>query len=80
VIGQVDVDVVGRVVGAEPRQVDALTADLEAALVLERLLWRGPRRVVVAQEEAARLLVADADIPLSSNRDAAPAWSAWWWE
>ena len=58
---QVDVDVVGRVVGAEPGQVDALAADLQAALVLERLLRRRPGRVVVAQQEAARLLVADAD-------------------
>ena len=48
-------------VGAVPGQVDALAADLEVAPVLERLLRRGPGRVVVAQQEPPSLLVSDAD-------------------
>ena len=60
-VRQVDVDVVGRVVGAVPGQVDALAADLQAAAVLERLLGRRPRRVVVAQQEPPGLLVSDAN-------------------
>ena len=38
VVGQVDEDVVGRVVGAVPGELDAFAADLERAAVLERLL------------------------------------------
>jgi hypothetical protein len=38
----------------------ALAADLEGAAVLEGLLRRGPGRVVVAQQELARLLMPDA--------------------
>jgi hypothetical protein len=41
-------------------EVDALAADLEGAAVLERLFVRGPGRVVVAQQEAAGLLVSDS--------------------
>jgi hypothetical protein len=48
VVGQVDDDVVGRVVRAVPGQVDALAADLQRPVVLERLLVRGSGRVVVA--------------------------------
>jgi len=57
VVGQVDEDVVGRVVGAVPCQVDALAADLEGAAILERLLVRRSGRIVVAQEQASRLFV-----------------------
>ena len=42
-----------------PGQLDAFAADLQAAAVLEGLLGRGPRRVVVAQQELPRLLVPD---------------------
>ena len=59
-VGQVDEDVVRRVVGAVPGQLDALASDLERAPVLERLLRRGPRGVVVAQQQLAGLLVPDA--------------------
>src|SRR6266508_2031674 len=59
-VGQVDEDVVGRVVGAVPCQVDALAADLEAAAVLECHLIRRSGRIVVAHEQASRLLVPDA--------------------
>src|ERR1700730_3193137 len=38
-----------------------LAADLQAAAVLERLLGRRPRRIVVAQQEPPRLLVSDAN-------------------
>jgi len=62
-----------------PGQRDPLAADLERALVLEGLLGRRPRRVVVAQQELPRLLVPDAsDVPVKSED--APAWSAWWCE
>jgi len=60
VVGQVDEDVVGRVVGAVPGQVDPLAADLERAVVLERLFVGRPGRVVVAQQQPPRLFVADA--------------------
>jgi hypothetical protein len=56
----VDDDVVGRVIGAVPGEVDALTADLQRPVVLERLLVRRPGRVVVAQQQAPRLLMSDA--------------------
>jgi hypothetical protein len=65
-VGQVDDDVVGGVVGAMPGQVNTLPADLEGAAILERLLRRGPGRVVVAKQQPPRLFVPDA----------APAWSA----
>ena len=68
VVGQVDDDVVGRVVGAVPGQVDALAADLEGAAVLERLLVRRPGRVVVAQQQPPRLLVPDAGDVLVEQR------------
>ena len=68
VVRQVDEDVVGRVVGTVQRQVDALAADLEGAAILEGLLGRGPRRVVVAQQKLARLLVPDARDVLVEER------------
>ncbi len=60
VVGQVDQDVVGRVVGAVPGEVDPLAADLERAAVLEGLLVRRTCRVVVAQQQVSGLLVPDA--------------------
>src|SRR6266536_505028 len=60
VIGQVDGDVVRRVVGAVPCEIDPLPADLERARVLEGLLVRRPRRVVVPKQEPTGLLVTDA--------------------
>ena len=51
-----------------PGQLDALAADLEGAAVLEGLLGRGPRRVVVAQQEPPRLLVPDARDVLVEQR------------
>jgi hypothetical protein len=59
VVGQVDDDVVGRVVGAVPGEIDALAADLERARVLEGLLVRRPGRVVVSQQQPPRLLMPD---------------------
>jgi hypothetical protein len=59
VVGQVDEDVVGRVVSAVPGQIDALAADLDRAVVLEGLVVRLARRVVVAEQEVACLLVPD---------------------
>src|ERR1700694_1399003 len=59
VVGQVDVDVVRRVVGPVPGKLDTLAADPDREAVLEGLLWRGPRRGVVPQQQVARLLVAD---------------------
>src|SRR6266550_2922878 len=71
VVGQVDDDVVRRVVGAVPGQVDALAADLECAAVPERLLRRGPRGIVVAQQESSSLLVPDArDVLVEEERRA----------
>jgi hypothetical protein len=60
VVWEVDDNVVRRVIGTVPGQVDGLTADLQRAAVLEGLLvWR-PRRVVVAHQQSPRLLVPDA--------------------
>ena len=68
VVGEVDDDVVGRVVGAVPGEVDPLAADLEGSTVLERLFVRRPGRVVVAQQEAPGLLVPDAGDVLVEQR------------
>jgi hypothetical protein len=68
VVGQVDDDVVGRVVGAVPREVDPLAADLERAAVLERLLVRRSRRIVVAEQQPPRLFVPDARDVLVEQR------------
>ena len=57
--GEVDVDVVRRVVGAVPGQFDALAADLERVGVGERHVRQRPGRVVVADEKPAGLLVPD---------------------
>src|SRR5262249_22951698 len=61
VVGQVDVDVVRRVVGAVPGQFDALTANVEGVAIGEGHLRRRPGRVVVPQQQPPGLLVADAD-------------------
>src|SRR6476646_5391352 len=58
-------------VGAVPRQLDALASDLESAAVMEGLFWRGPRGVVVPQQELPGLLVPDArDISAEQRRRA----------
>src|SRR3982074_2470660 len=46
VVGQMDEDVVRRVIGAVPGQLDALASDLKGAAVLEGLFWCGPRGIV----------------------------------
>jgi hypothetical protein len=61
VAGEVDVDVVRRVVRAVPGQLGPLTADLEGVAVGEGDLRRRPGRVVVAQQQPPGLLVPDAD-------------------
>ena len=54
-----------------PGQLDPLAADLERAALLEGLLRRGPRGVVVAQQELPGLLVPDArDVPVEQRRRA----------
>ena len=63
-VGQMDEDVVRRMIGAVPSQLDAVASDLEGAAVLEGLFWWGPRRVVVTEQQLPRLLVPDAsDVP-----------------
>ena len=71
-IGQVDVDVVGRVIGSPPGELDTTAADVERALVLEDFFRRRPRLVVVAYEEVSRLLVPDADDLVAEQRRRAP--------
>ena len=60
VIRQVDVYVVGRVIGAVPGQFDALAANVQRPLVLENLIrgWSGG--IVVTQQEMPCLFVSDA--------------------
>jgi hypothetical protein len=71
VVGEMDEDVVGRVVGAVPGQLDAFASDLEGAAVLEGLFWWGPGGVVVAEQQFPRLLVPDAsDVPAKQRRRA----------
>ena len=57
VVGQVDEDVVGRVIRAVPRQLDTFASDLESAAVLKGLFGSGPCGVVVPQQELPGLLV-----------------------
>ncbi len=68
VIRQMDIDVVGRGIGAMPRQLDALAADVQRAAVLERLFRCGPRGVVVAPQKPSCLLVPDANDFLVEER------------
>src|SRR5690242_2971645 len=49
VAGEVDIDVVRRVVGAVPGQLDALASYLQGVAISEGHLRRGPGRAVVAQ-------------------------------
>ena len=48
--GRWDKDVVRRVIGAVPGQLDALAPHLEGTAVLEGFLWRGPCGIVVAEQ------------------------------
>jgi hypothetical protein len=57
VVGQVNEDVVRRVVVAVPRQLDPLAPDFQCAVVLERLLWRRSSGVIVTKQELAGLIV-----------------------
>src|SRR6266436_7840542 len=68
VIGQVDVDVVGRMIGSLPGELDASPADVESAAVLEDFLRRGPRGVVVPYQEPSRFLMPDANDVLAEQR------------
>src|SRR6266542_1991002 len=59
VLGKVHDAVVGRVVGAVPRELDPLATDLQGPAVAEGLLRCGSGRVVVPEEEPPGLLVPD---------------------
>src|SRR5260370_24475089 len=56
-----DVDVVRRVVGAVPGQLDALPAHLQGVAAGEGHVRHGPGRVVVPQQQPPGLLVPDAN-------------------
>jgi hypothetical protein len=60
VAGEVDVDVVRRVVRPVPGQLDTLTPDLQGVTIGEGHLRRRPGGVVVPQQEPPGLLVPDA--------------------
>src|SRR5262249_58661725 len=60
VAGEVDVDVVRRVVGAVPGQLHPLPAHLQGVTVGEGDLRRGAGRVIVAQQQPPGLFVPDA--------------------
>jgi hypothetical protein len=55
-------------VGAVPREVDALPADLERAAIPERLLVRRPGGVVVPEQQPSRFLVPDPRDALVEER------------
>ena len=59
--GEVDVDVVRRVVGAAPGQLDALSAYLQRVAVSEGHVRQRPARVAVPDQQPAGLLVPDPD-------------------
>jgi len=61
VVGEVDVNVVRRVVGSVPGQFDPLAADFQGVAVGEGHVRDGAGGVVVAQQQSPGLLVADAD-------------------
>src|ERR1700722_9499583 len=61
VAGEVDVDVVRRVVGPVPGQFDPLAADFQGVAVGEGHVRYGAGGVIVAQQQSPGLLVADAD-------------------
>jgi hypothetical protein len=52
-VGQVDDDVVGRVVRPVLGEVDALATDLQRAPITEGLLVRRPGRIVVPQQQSS---------------------------
>ncbi|GEM_PF-5991017 len=60
-VGEVDVYVVRRVVGAVPGEVDAFTRDAQGVAMGEGHLRRRPGGVVVPQQEPPGVLVPDAD-------------------
>ena len=68
VLGKVDDAVVGRVVGAVPRELDPLAADLEGPAIAEGLLRCRSVRVVVPEQEPPGLLVPDPDDVLAEER------------
>ena len=68
VLGKVDDAVVGRVVGAVPRELDPLAADLQGPAIAEGLLRCGSGRVVVAEQEPPGLLVPDPHDVLAEQR------------
>ncbi|MCW2895257.1 MAG: hypothetical protein JWO75_4746 [Actinomycetia bacterium] len=71
VVGEVDVDVVRRVVGAVPGQLDPLAPHLQGVAVGERHLRHRPGRVVVPPQEPRGVLVPDADhVPEQGGRGA----------
>jgi hypothetical protein len=66
-----DEDVVRRVVGAVPGQLDPLASDLDGAAILEGLFRCGPRGIVVTEQQLPRLLVPNAgDAPAEQRRRA----------
>jgi hypothetical protein len=71
VAGEMDVDVVRRVVGAMPGQLHPLPAGLQGVPVGEGHLRRRAGRVVVAEQQPAGLLVPDPDhVPAEQRRRA----------
>jgi hypothetical protein len=79
VIGQVDVDIVGRVVGAVPGELDPFPADVQGASVLEVSVGAG---LAGSSSRSSSRRVSSCPMrttPVSNSEDA-PAWSAWWWE
>ena len=68
VLGKVDDAVVGRVVGAVPRELDPLAADLEGPAIAEGLLRCRSGRVVVPEQEPPGLLVPDPHDVLAEER------------
>src|SRR3984885_10060515 len=68
VVGEVDVDVVGRVVGPVPGQLDSLAADFQGVGVGEGDVGDGAGRVIVAQQQPPGLVVADADDVAAEQR------------
>src|ERR1700722_5483098 len=72
VVGEVDVDVVGGVVGAVEGQLDALAAGLQGVGVGEGHVGQRPGRVAGADQEPAGFLVADpGDVPVEQRGGAA---------
>ena len=68
VVREMDVDIVRRVVGAAPGQLDALSPDLERVSIGEGHIRHRPGRVVVPDKKPAGLLVPDPDDILEQER------------